>query len=130
MKSFLRWLALLPSVLLVWLVAVLLAGGGNVIFGLFGQDRSGAKAPESDISLMPLILAGLGGYAMVMVAQVVAPCFKRAAAVFIAFVTAAFFVVDSLYGVDWASRLVDFAFIVGIGIGGYKAYNYETLTLN
>ena len=94
------------------------------IFELFGK-----KAGSDDFSLLPLLYSGLGGFGMVMVAQMLAPSHKKTAAVFFGIIAMLVGGYGIYIGEGFIGRLVDVAITVGAGIATYMAYQGNELTL-
>ena len=122
-KTILRWLAIVPSILLVWFVTAILNFVTAYLFNLSGRGVDG------DFSLMPLLYSWLGGYAMVWVAQTLAPNHKRRTALFIASLAIAAGTYSVIRTEGLQQHLVDLAMIIGSGVAGYRAYKGETLEL-
>lgn len=113
----LRWLAIIPSMIGVYLGVVLLNIVTTFIFEIFGR-----KASEDDFSIMPLIYTAVGGYAMVTVAHSLAPSGKRGVAIVAALVCVGIGVM-SLMGREgpFVGYLIDIAMLGGAGFAGFQA---------
>lgn len=120
-------------------MVVLLAHVTGLADGVFvHRYKWGGEIPEDGwenrsmlpLCMLPLCIIGAGGYGLVLAAFSVAPVFKRGTAFFIAVITAAFFIFDSFYAVDWMGRLVDFVWVAGIACGCFKVYHDDSLMLD
>ena len=134
MKNILRWVAVIPAVLGVWIIVVLSAQITGLADGVFLHRYKWGGEIQGDAwenrSMLPLCIIGGGGYGLVWAAFSVAPAYKRGTAFFIAAITAAFFIFDSFYAVDWMGRLVDFVWVAGIACGCFKVYHDDSLMLD
>ena len=120
-------LLLLPFALAaVWMIGVLLSTGGAILFELFGGGPRGPKSTD-EISIMPLIVMGLTGYALVTVTERMSPnrcqrILPMALGVIVALLYAWSTYVGLYNGQGVIRILDDIAVVVGAGVGVLHAY--------
>ncbi len=113
----LRWLAILPAMIGVFLATTLFGLISTFIFELFGR-----KSDPDDFSVLPLIYSAVGGYMMVTVAHQLAPAGKRATAIVASVIIVAIGIL-SLAGREgpMVGYLIDIAMLGGGGFAGLQA---------
>lgn len=97
MKRIIRWICLVPAVIAVWILTGILAAGVFLLMRRAGIEAEGKPPLFGYLAWASYLIAALGGYAMVVAANAIAPSGKPIAALAVAIISALFFVLDHFW---------------------------------